>query len=146
MPNLVRYADIIMGNIWASNKMLGISIENYLNRNTSKENYINIANQLAAELMDKFPKAKHVANTYRFMDNAQHNLFYATYHNKESNVFSEAKETNEAIDCIGSGDAFMGGLIYAILQELSAQQIIDTATSAGFEKLFVEGDFGNVKI
>jgi len=36
----------------------------------------------------------------------------------------------------------MGGLIYALVQQLSPQQIIDTATKAGFEKLFIAGDFG----
>lgn len=146
MPNLIQYADVIMGNIWAANKMLGTSIDENFNRQTSKNEYIAFANQSANELFEKFPKAKHIANTYRFMDNPKHNLFYGTYHSRTNNTFSETKETNAVIDRIGSGDAFMGGLIYALIQEFSDQQIIDTATAAGFEKLFVEGDFGNGKI
>ncbi|WP_159634143.1 sugar kinase [Sphingobacterium composti Ten et al. 2007 non Yoo et al. 2007] len=146
MPKLVRYADIIMGNIWAAHKMLGTSIELSLDRNTAKEEYVQYANKVAIELMAKFPKAKHIANTFRFMDTSHHNLFYGTYHTPNLNVFSETKETFKVVDRIGSGDAFMGGLIYAIIRNLSPQEIIETATSAGFEKLFVEGDFGNGKI
>lgn len=146
MPNLIRYADVVMGNIWASNKMLGTSIQEHLDRSTSKEEYVNFANQVAYEMMEKFPKVSQVANTYRFMDNPKHNLFYGTYHTRETNVFSDTRETFEVIDRIGSGDAFMGGLIYALINELPAQEIIDTATAAGFEKLFVKGDLGNGKI
>ena len=146
MPNLIRYADVVMGNIWAANKMLGTSINDSFDRNTSKENYIEFANQIAHEIMEKFPKVSHVANTYRFIDNPSHNLFYGTYHNRDENVFSETRETYEVIDRIGSGDAFMGGLIYALLNEFPPQEIINIATSAGFEKLFVAGDLGNGKI
>ncbi|MCA5004482.1 sugar kinase [Sphingobacterium bovistauri] len=146
MPNLIQYVDVVMGNIWAANKMLGTTIDESFSRSTSKDEYIAFANQTAEVLFTKFPKVKHVANTYRFMDNPTHNLFYGTYHNRNTHTYSQPRETNEVIDRIGSGDAFMGGLIYALLHDLSAQQIIDTATAAGFEKLFVEGDFGNGKI
>lgn len=146
MPNLVQYCDVVMGNIWAANKMLGTSINDSFDRNTHKEEYVTYANQIAQELLEKFPKIKHIAHTYRFMDTPNHNLFYGTYHTPEVNVYSETRETLEVIDRIGSGDAFMGGLIYALLNELPAQEIIDIATSVGFEKLFVEGDFGNGKI
>ena len=146
MPNLIQYADVVMGNIWASNKMLGTSIIESFDRITAKEDYVSFANQVAQETFEKFPKVKHIANTFRFMDNPQHNLFYGTYHNLNTNVYSKTRETDTVIDRIGSGDAFMAGLIYALLNDLTPQEIIETATSAGFEKLFVEGDFGNGKI
>src|SRR5690606_10701929 len=81
MPNLVQYADVVMGNIWAVNKMLGSTINENFNRDTHKKEYIQFANQVAQEVFEMFPKVKHIANTYRFMDNAKHNLFYGTYHN-----------------------------------------------------------------
>ena len=146
MPELIEYTDVVMGNIWASNKMLGTKIDESFHRQTSKEDYITFAIEVAQEIFEKYPKVKHIANTYRFMDNSKHNLFYGTYHNRNNNTFSATKETNNVVDRIGSGDAFMAGLIYALRNELSQQAIIDTATSAGFEKLFVEGDFGNGKI
>lgn len=144
MPALVSYCDVIMGNIWAENKMLGTSINDQLNRTTSPNEYFDYANLVAQEVFEKYPKCKHIANTFRFMDNPSHNLFYGTYHSPSENKISAILETHSLIDRIGSGDAFMGGLIAAIYQGKSSQDIIDTATQLGFKKLFNKGDFINL--
>lgn len=141
MPQLVQYCDVIMGNIWAENKMLGTSIDASLNRDTNQQSYTEYANTIAAEIFAEYPKCRHIANTFRFMDNASHNLLYGTYHTPDGNWVSEKLETNNVVDRIGSGDAFMAGLIYGIYNNLQPQQIIDAATKTGFEKLFVAGDF-----
>jgi len=145
MPRLVDYCDVIMGNIWAANKMLGSSIDESFDRNTTRETYLAFAQQSAKELFEKFTKCKHVANTFRFMDSPSHNLFYGSYHTPTSDAYSAPRETNQVVDRIGSGDAFMAGLIHAIRKNNKPQEIINIATSAGFEKLFVVGDFGNGK-
>lgn len=144
MPHLVSYCDVIMGNIWAENKMLGTSINDQFSRSTSVDQYFDYARVVAQEIFEKYPKCKHVANTFRFMDNANHNLFYGTYHNPSENKISDILETNTLIDRIGSGDAFMAGLIAAIYENKSSQEIIDTATQLGFKKLFNKGDFINL--
>lgn len=144
MPKLVGYCHVIMGNIWAANKMLGTTISDQLNRSTSSKEYFDYANIVANEIFVKYPHCKHIANTFRFMDNPQHNLFYGTYHTPIENKISAILETNEVIDRIGSGDAFMAGLIAAIYQKKSSQEIIDLATELGFKKLFNKGDFINL--
>ena len=144
MPTLVSYCDVIMGNIWAEHKMLGTSIHEQLVRNTSCSEYFDYSSLVAQEIFEKYPKCKHIANTFRFMDNPKHNLFYGTYHSPAENKISTILETNDLIDRIGSGDAFMGGLIAAIYEGKSAQEIIDTATQLGFKKLFNKGDFINL--
>lgn len=146
MPELVNYCDVIMGNIWAANKMLGTSVEKTLDRNTSTEEYKLHAESSSQEIFTLFPNCKHVANTFRFMDNANHNLFYGTYHTNGGNYISQIYETNEVIDRIGSGDAFMAGLIYALANQENGQEIIERATKAGYRKLFVKGDFGDGSI
>ena len=143
MPELVAYCDVIMGNIWAANKMLGTSVDSTLDRQTTSEEYFKHAKASANEIFNKFPNCQHVANTFRFMDRPTHNLFYGTYHTRLNSVISEIKETDQVIDRIGSGDAFMAGLIYAIADNCSDQEIIDSATSAGYRKLFTKGDFGD---
>lgn len=145
MPQLVAYCDVVMGNIWAANKMLGTPIDPSLNRNTPVEAYSAYSKKSAQELFRKFPKVKHVANTFRFMDNPQHNYFYGVYHSPTEDAVSKIYETHEVVDRIGSGDAFMAGLIFALRKAKDPQYIIDTATGAGYHKLFVEGDFGDGK-
>lgn len=146
MPELIQYCDVIMGNIWASNIFLGTPISEDLNRDTPKDIYFKKAKTIATMIFEKYKQCKHIANTFRFMDNDQHNLFYGTYHTRSGNFISETKETHHLIDRIGSGDAFMAGLIHSLLNTHEGQQIIDLSTNAGFEKLFVEGDFGNGNI
>lgn len=146
MPQLVAYCDVIMGNIWAANKMLGTAVDESLDRNTARETYLTAAAASAKEIFQKYPKCKHVAYTFRFMDSPNHNLFYGTYHTPTEDVNSDVMETFDVIDRIGSGDAFMGGYIHALVNDMTAQEVIDTATGAGFQKLFVKGDFGNGNI
>ncbi|SMD18417.1 sugar kinase [Pedobacter nyackensis] len=146
MPELVQYCDVIMGNIWAVNKMLGIPVDENLNRQTSVKTYAAQANESAKEVFSRFPQCKHIANTFRFMDNPKHNLFYGTYHTPEHNYISDVFETNEVVDRIGSGDAFMAGLIYGLTGSTDGQEIINKATASGYKKLFVKGDFGNGSI
>lgn len=146
MPALVQHCDVIMGNIWAANKMLGTQVNEQLNRQTTKEDYLAAANTSAAEVFEKYSKCKHIAYTFRFMDSPQHNLFYGTYHNRSTDVYSKTLETQQVIDRIGSGDAFMAGLIHALVNTMSPQEIVDTATAAGFHKLFIKGDFGDGQI
>lgn len=146
MPELVAYCDVIMGNIWAVNKMLGIPVDDRLNRETTVEDYEQHANASANLVFNQIPQCKHIAYTFRFMDNPKHNLFYGTYHTPDQNYISEVFETNEVVDRIGSGDAFMAGLIYGLLTGNDGNEIIEKATSSGYNKLFVKGDFGNGNI
>lgn len=146
MPDLVKYCDVIMGNIWAVNKMLGVPVDHTLNRQTPVEEYAKHANASAKEVFSRFPQCKHVANTFRFMDNPTHNLFYGTYHTPDKNYISSVFETNDVVDRIGSGDAFMAGLIYGLTTSTDGQEIIDKATASGYKKLFVKGDFGDGSI
>lgn len=145
MPRLVAYCDVVMGNIWAANKMLGTFIDDTLDRYSASEAYRVLSKRSAREIFEKFPKVNHVANTFRFMDNPTHNYFYGLYHSRDTDAMSKIYETNEVVDRIGSGDAFMAGLIYSLRNGENPQQIIDIATGAGYHKLFVEGDFGNGK-
>lgn len=141
MPALVQYCDVIMGNIWAANKMLGTSISDDLTRATPPTDYFHFAKQVAKEIFDQYPTCKHIANTFRFMDTANHNLLYGSYHNRQYAALSDILETHDIIDRIGSGDAFMAGLIHALQYSEDPETIIQTALQFGFDKLFVAGDF-----
>lgn len=143
MPGLLRYCDVVMGNIWAANKMLGTPVLETLDRDTPPDTYFEQAKESAREVFDRLPQCKHVAYTFRFMDSATHNLLYGTYHARTGDFMSAINETDAVVDRIGSGDAFMAGLIYALVSEKDGQGVVDTATAAGFKKLFVKGDFGN---
>lgn len=141
MPELVQECDVVMGNIWAANKMLGTHLEDAWSGDRNEIDYKQISENVANEIFQKYPRCKNLAFTFRFMDNAKHNLLYATYHTPGKHYMSSIFETNSLIDRIGSGDAFMAGFIVGIIKQLPPQALINFATEIGYKKLFVKGDF-----
>jgi len=53
---------------------------------------------------------------------------------------SKQYDTDKVIDKVGSGDCFMAGLIYGFYNNLDPLQTLEFATSAAYQKLFIEGD------
>lgn len=141
MPELVSYADVVMGNVWAAEKMLEVNFLKGIGRDSQKAQLIEASELCSQQIFREYGKCKHIANTFRFMDNDFHNSFFGVYHNRVGTKFSETLESNKVIDRIGSGDAFMAGVITGIRKGFSSQMIVDLATTSGFEKLFVKGDF-----
>jgi len=139
MPDLVKYCDLIMGNIWAAEAMLGIKVIPGIHKSGQKSIYLKEALNSSERIMAQYPKCKAVANTFRFDSSDDINYYTSLY---LSNQFFNSKEynTNGVIDKVGSGDCFMAGLIYGFYNNLEPQQTLDFATSAAFEKLFVNGD------
>lgn len=137
MPELVQYCDLIMGNIWAAEKMLGINLASSLSDN--KESYLKQAEQTSLAICNQFPNCKQVANTFRF-DREEGLHYYASLFNHNHLYVSHERQTATVIDKVGSGDCFMAGLIYGNYNQLSPQEIIDFAAAAAFNKLFVKGD------
>jgi 2-dehydro-3-deoxygluconokinase len=54
--------------------------------------------------------------------------------------------TETVIDKVGSGDCYMAGLIYGFYKEQPAQDILEFATAAAFQKLFIKGDATNKSV
>jgi 2-dehydro-3-deoxygluconokinase len=137
MPSLVQHCDIVMGNLWAEEKMLGIS----LNKDMAdqKEAYLEQSEKTSKAIMQNFPRCRQVANTFRF-DAGEGVKYYATLYAEGKLYVSQEQQTPTIIDKVGSGDTFMAGLIYGNYHGLGYQEIIDFAAAAAFNKLFIKGD------
>lgn len=136
MPDLVQYCDLVMGNIWAAEKMLGITIGLPLG---SKETYLQQAEWTSMAIINQFAKCRQVANTFRF-DNETGLTYYATLFKDSQINVSREYATSQVVDKVGSGDCFMAGLIYGNLNQFTDQEIIDFAAAAAYTKLFIKGD------
>ncbi len=137
MPELVQYCDLVMGNIWAANKMLKIPLDPGI-ENDKPDLYLRQAQRTAEDIIQRFPQCKMVANTFRFSDQNRLKYYAALY---DQHLFSSAEyHTENVVDKVGSGDCFMAGLIYGYINRLERQAIIDFATAAAFQKLFEQGD------
>ncbi len=136
MSSLVQYCDLVMGNIWAAEKMLGIEISEDVE---TKESQLMQSEKTAAAIMNSFPRCKTVAHTFRFED-GNGIRYFASLHNNKSQFVSQEMTANAIVDKVGSGDTFMAGLIYGSIQNLPSQEMVNFAAAAAFDKLFIKGD------
>lgn len=139
MPSLARYCNLIMGNIWAAHNMLGLELSKEVDQH-KKEIYLAQAERTSRSIIEKFPSCSIVANTFRFDEGNGGIRYYTTLFEKDELHVSAEYTTEKVIDKVGSGDCFMAGLIYGYTHKLSAQDTLEFATAAAFQKLFIQGD------
>jgi 2-dehydro-3-deoxygluconokinase len=140
MPKLVEHCDVVMGNIWSANKMLGTSIDEHIHENKSREKYLAHAEKTSREIMERFPKCKTVANTFRFDSDQNDVLYYTSLYTGGQQYNSHEFACQCVVDRSGSGDCFMAGLIYGLYKKMPPQDVVEYATAAAFGKLQEQGD------
>jgi 2-dehydro-3-deoxygluconokinase len=138
MPNLAQYCDLIMGNVWAANQMLGTDVDENIHEIGTKENYLNHAVKTSEAIIKAFPKCKYVANTFRFGDPGIE--YYTTVFTDGKQEVSQEYKAEKIVDKVGSGDCFMAGLIYGLYKKQPVKEALEFATAAAYGKLFIESD------
>ena len=138
MPQLVKHCNLVMGNIWAAETMLGIPVYPDIHSFADKSKYLEESKKISAKIMEQFPACEAVANTFRFdKDDLQ---YYTSLFDGDNLYISKEYRSAAIIDKVGSGDCFMAGLIYGFYEQHVPQEILEFATAAAFTKLFVMGD------
>ncbi len=138
MPELVNYCTVIMGNLWAAETLLGIDSPVESSTSKSKEELVDAAVNSMLALHQRYGQATSFAYTFR-LDNE---YWAVLQHGKEMAVSKEFA-MGDVVDKVGSGDCFMGGLIYGLYNKHAAQEVIDFAAAAAFGKLKEKGDATN---
>jgi 2-dehydro-3-deoxygluconokinase len=140
MPELVSYANVIMGNIWSARDLLGIEVPEGAEAAVTREEFAACAKGTAALLFTQNPNCKVVASTFRFTPDGAGVDYYATLDTTGEQAVSVSFQANSVVDKVGSGDCFMAGLIYGIHNGHAHQETINYAASAAFGKLQELGD------
>lgn len=139
IPKLATYANVIMGNIWSAEKMLGIIINPKLSATTNDSDLVIQAKKTSESILKKYPNCKAVANTFRFSER-EGVKYFATLYQQKKIYKSKTLFAEKPIDKVGTGDCFMAGLIYGTLHKKEPQQTVEFAARAAYEKLFIKGD------
>jgi 2-dehydro-3-deoxygluconokinase len=135
MLPLLTDCDVVMGNIWAVESLLGIASPIKDSNGKSVEELIAAAENNIASLKEVFKNIKHIAYTFRLAEN-----YFAVLHQDKTTTVSNVYKINEVVDKVGSGDCFMAALIYALLSELPSNDIINRAAVAAIGKMQEKGD------
>lgn len=139
IPELVEHCDVVMGNIWASELMLGIPVAADIHEIGKKENYLQAAIKTSEYITEQYPKCKAVANTFRFDKGSSMNYYTALYTGGK-HYNTEDHTASQILNKVGSGDCFMAGLIYGFYNGHAPEETLQFATRAAFDKLFIDGD------
>jgi len=141
LPELAKYCTLIMGNVWAANKMLGTALHDDLKaaEGYAKETLLQQAEDTSKEILSLFSACKAVANTFRF-DNGKGIRYYTALYTNEQLTISPEYVSDEILDKVGSGDCFMAGLIYGFYNDLSEADTLNFATAAAYDKLYIPSD------
>ncbi|MCU0404659.1 MAG: sugar kinase [Chitinophagaceae bacterium] len=140
MPGLVEYCDVVMGNLWSADSLLGIPVDERIHEKGNKQAYLDHAVKTSENIIKCFPKCSVVANTFRFDQEADNILYYTTLYRNNKLIPSKEFTAKQVVDRSGSGDCFMAGLIYGLHNGHPDEQLINYATAAAFGKLQEAGD------
>lgn len=135
MPRLLAYADIVMGNIWAAEKLLGIPALLDTSEGKTDEELITAAKTSTAVLRQQYPQAQEVVYTFRLA-----NRYFSVAQQLENTVVSRCFPIREVVDRAGSGDCFMAGFIYGKRNGYSLAEQLNLAAAAAVQKMTERGD------
>jgi 2-dehydro-3-deoxygluconokinase len=141
MPQLVQYCNVVMGNIWAAEILLGVQSNIKESKGHSKEALIEEAGKSMKQLHLAYPNITTMAYTFRLEE-----FYFAVLQHGADMKLSKQYPLINSTDKAGSGDCFMGGLIYGLVNQHQPQDIINFAAAAATGKMQEKGDVTNQTI
>jgi 2-dehydro-3-deoxygluconokinase len=141
MPEMLKYSTIILGDIDTACLMLGIDKVNpdYNNGDSLPSLY--------DKIFERCPELKTAATTLRYSVSASHQRIGGVLYDGKKIYNAEVQEVTPVVDRVGSGDAFMGGLIYGLIEKpLNKQRALNFAVAACCLKHTIAGDYNLITI
>jgi 2-dehydro-3-deoxygluconokinase len=143
MSRIMQNVDVAIANEEDAELVFGIKAADTDVRagRLNVEQYQNVAKQL----MNRFPSLKYVAITLRESLSASDNNWSAVLWDRNS-FYQSKKYSVRIVDRVGGGDSFGAGLIYGMVTGKSAEDSLEFAVAASCLKHTVPGDFNHCSI
>jgi len=135
MVPMVEQCDVVMGNIWSAQQLLGIDSPVQESKGLSKEELVAAGEVSMQLLQQRFPRVKQIAYTFRLEEE-----YFGVLHHEGITTISSSYPLEGVVDKVGSGDCFMAALIYGIVNHSSAEDIVNRAALAAVGKMKEKGD------
>jgi 2-dehydro-3-deoxygluconokinase len=137
MSELVELCDVAIGNEEDAEKVFGIRADAAAGKVSADSHRI-----VCEKLHERFPRLKSIAVTLRGSLSASHNTWSAILW-KDGRLFTAPiYDITPIVDRVGSGDSFMGGLIYGLLTYGDdPQKALNFSVAASALKHTIFGDF-----
>lgn len=141
MPEMLKYCHVILGDIDTAYFMLGLD--------KVAPDYTNEASlpSLYGKLQEFCTDLKIAATTLRYSVNASHQRIGGVLFDGSKLFTAAVREVHPVVDRVGTGDAFMGGLLYSLIsQPNDLQRALDFAVAACCLKHTIVGDYNLVTL
>lgn len=135
MRELLPYCDVVMGNMWSAQQLLGINCDLEHSDGADDESLIAAATKSLQLLHTAYPQVTTAAYTFRL-----HNRYFSILQQGKAVTHSKKYALQSITDKVGTGDCFMAGLIYGLVNKHPPQHIIDFASAAAVGKMNEKGD------
>jgi 2-dehydro-3-deoxygluconokinase len=145
MEELVSYCDVAIGNEEDAEKVFGIQAPDtdVTHGRVNAEKYHFVCEALGK----KFTNLKTIAITLRCSVSASHNSWSAILCDSGNIYTGPVYDITHIVDRVGTGDSFMGGLIYGLVNYLDdPQKALNFAIAASALKHTIFGDFNLVSV
>jgi len=144
MGDLAAHCQVMLGNEEDAEKVFGIraSQADVTGGKVAAEHYRPVCEALA----ERFPALNVTAITLRGSRSASHNTWSGVLWTRQGQFYTAPTyDVLPVVDRVGSGDAFMGGLIYGLRKfPGDPQKALNFAAAAGCLKHSIPGDFNLV--
>ena len=142
MTGIMEYVDLLIGNEEDAEKVFGIKAAgaDVTTGRLGGEGY----REVARLLLKRFGLQKvaiTLRESYSASDNGWSGLLY-----DGREFYRSTQYRIHIVDRVGGGDAFCGGLIYALLEEYPLQRAVEFAAAASCLKQTIPGDFNHVTV
>ncbi len=147
MPELVEYADVILGNEEDCEKVFGIKPEGFDAARTEGKVDEAQFESVCRQMMERFPRCKKMVITLRGAINANHNTWGGVLYSDGTLKVSRRYDITDIVDRVGGGDSFMGGLLYGLISYPDDdQRALEFAAAASCLKHTIYGDYNMVSV
>ncbi|HZK66539.1 MAG TPA: sugar kinase, partial [Chloroflexota bacterium] len=138
MSELVRYADVAIGNEEDADKVFGIRAAD-TDVSSGKVEAAKYE-EVCRKLTERFPNIKRVGITLRGSFSASHNSWSGVLYDSGELYTTRTYDITNIVDRVGGGDAFAAGLIYGLRNYQEPQKALDFAVAASCLKHTIFGD------
>ncbi len=142
MSEIVKYADIGIGNEEDCQKSLGIKADVDVRKGKLDER---VYEELTEKVMKIYPNLEKMAITMRESHSADYNGWSAVLRSKDRFIVGNKYEIKDIVDRIGGGDSFSAGLIHGLDKFKDDEKALNFAIAASCLKHSIPGDFNRVK-
>jgi 2-dehydro-3-deoxygluconokinase len=141
MPEMLKYSNVILGDIDTAYFMLG---KDKVDPNYQDEKSLPV---LYDKLFQFCPNLQIAATTLRYSVSASHQRIGGVLYDGKAIYNADVKEVTPVVDRVGSGDAFMGGLIYGLVNDSNnKQRALNIAVAACCLKHTISGDYNLITL